>query len=85
MICFLEKHVVGRLSESFYSEDRREKEETHFLAERRRSLEKFLMRIASHSLLRENSDFKAFLEQDQNEWTKTKVGIKCIFRIVSFS
>mmetsp|Transcript_6314 Transcript_6314/g.7959 ORF Transcript_6314/g.7959 Transcript_6314/m.7959 type:complete len:433 (+) Transcript_6314:299-1597(+) len=67
-----EKHVVGRLSENFYSDERREKEEKHFLAERRRSLQKFLTRIAVHGMLRDSTYFKAFLEQDPSEFSKTK-------------
>lgn len=58
------KHVVGRLKEPFFPEKKRVEEEKHFLAERKRSLEKFLKRISKHHLLRDNSSFKAFLEVD---------------------
>ena len=71
------KHVVGRLKEPFFPEKKRAEEEKHFLAERKRSLEKFLKRISKHHLLRDNSSFKAFLEVDnESEFLEMKEATK---------
>jgi len=52
-----EKHMVRRFSEQF-------------LAQRQRSLEKFLVRIAGHSTLRSSRYVKAFLQSDSLEHFK---------------
>eukprot|EP00514_Thraustochytrium_sp_LLF1b_P004083 CAMPEP_0184516876 /NCGR_PEP_ID=MMETSP0198_2-20121128/5261_1 /TAXON_ID=1112570 /ORGANISM="Thraustochytrium sp., Strain LLF1b" /LENGTH=557 /DNA_ID=CAMNT_0026907223 /DNA_START=287 /DNA_END=1960 /DNA_ORIENTATION=- len=55
-----EKHVVRRFSEVF-------------LAQRQRSLEKFLNRVAAHEQLRDNNVVKAFLELEALEATKATI------------
>lgn len=60
-----DKQVIGRLTNGRFNGD--------FLSERRRGLERFLTRVASHSRLCETKEVEVFLRASAQEWAAAKL------------